>query len=268
MEVGDRQTIASGYEALGFTALAIRDNAAAIAALSQAALIWEDLGSRGRHAHAIACLGIAHLRTGDVATARPLLRDACLGAKDAQLYVGIWALEGTADRLGTTGRAAARRSVGPPLTRRGPHRWTARSRWRGISSRLRASVRRRPFRRPPTKPPERWVGQCRSGTRSTMRSGHLMGRPPILWRSRLCPCSPGSSRPDATRARGAGAPCGWALRRRDRGGALHQQEDRSCSRRNIKGKLDAGSRVEIVRIALRSGLVDAEPDCASPGVHR
>ena len=265
VEVGDRETIASGHEALGFTALAIRDNAAAIAAFSQAALMWEDLGSRRHHAHVIACLGIAHLRTGDVATAGPLLRNACVGAKDAQLFVGIWALEGTADWLGTTGRAA-----------------DATICWSAVDSARATSLDRTLPLAPDFFTPSR-ERDASALPPATYEAARALGRAMSLGdaldyavraldgattdayggRNFLAPARRG--RHDLTPREhevlellAAGRSDGEiaeALFISKKTAAVHVG--------NIKGKLGASSRVEIARIALRSGLVDADPRPAS-----
>jgi predicted ATPase/DNA-binding CsgD family transcriptional regulator len=259
VEVGDQPTIAIGYEAVGLTALAADDNDAAIAALSQAVRIWDELGNQRRHAHAIACLGTAHLRHGDIEAARPLLRSACVGAKDAQLWVGIWALEGGADWLGATGRAE-----------------DATVCWSAVdSARLRSLDRTFPmapdFFKPSRERDASALGLA--GYEAARASGEAMSLVDALdyaVRALERAATDGSDGRVSAPAR-----LGHDLTPREHevlellaagqsdgeiAAALFiGKKTASVHVANIKGKLGARSRVEIVRIALRSGLVDAGP---------
>jgi predicted ATPase/DNA-binding CsgD family transcriptional regulator len=259
VEVGDRRTIAIGYEALGLTALASHDDDAAIAALSQAVRIWDELGNQRRHAHAVACLGTAHLRGGDLATARPLLRSACVGAKEAQLWVGIWALEGSADWLGATGRAE-----------------DATICWSAVdSARLRSLDRTFPiapdFFEPSRERDASALGLA--GYEAARASGGAMSLVDALDHAIRAldraatdepvgrvsaPARPGHNltprEHEVLELLAAGRSDGEIA-----AALFIGKKTASVHVGNIKGKLGASSRVEIVMIALRTGLVDAGP---------
>jgi DNA-binding CsgD family transcriptional regulator len=261
IEVGDRPTIALGSLALGLTALARGDAAAAVASLAEAVEIWSSLDDRPMHTYAVACLGIAHLRAGDVEIARPLLREASQGAGDAPLYVGIWAMEGAADWLGATGRAEPATTI-----------WAAADATREAS--LDRSFPMAPeFFAPPRLRdrsdlrPAAYEAARASGEAMTLRDA-------LDYMIRAL---------DAAAADAFGAPAAAGHGRRGRYDLTPREMEvlalivagRSdgeiadalfISKKtaavhvgNIKGKLGAQSRIEIVRIALRRGLVEIGP---------
>jgi DNA-binding CsgD family transcriptional regulator len=101
--VDDRLTIARGYTGLGWSALTTGDVATAVSALSESRARFTDLGARGEMAHVISTLGIAVLRSGDAKAARVLVRDGCVRARAAEVWVVLASLEAAADWLGATG---------------------------------------------------------------------------------------------------------------------------------------------------------------------
>jgi predicted ATPase/DNA-binding CsgD family transcriptional regulator len=102
--VGDRATVGFGSIMLGWGALATDDHGAARAALSEAREVFGDLGGRSQTAWAVSTLGVAYLRSGDLETARVLVRDGCARARDCDVWIALGSLEAAADWLGTTGR--------------------------------------------------------------------------------------------------------------------------------------------------------------------
>ena len=222
-----------------------------------------DVGGSRQPASSCACHRASRYRPSpdprDVARGGPLLRNACVGAKDAQLFVGIWALGGTAGWLGTRAVQQTRQSVGPRLTRRGPHRWTARSRWRRTSSRHRADAMIGPP--PATYEAARSVGSGNvSGDALDYAVGHLMGRPPMLMAVAIFHLLAG-----AITSLHASTRC-WSFSPPGRSDGeiaktlFISKKTAGVHVSNIKGNSEpaAGSRS---RDRSRSGLVDADQTC-------
>jgi predicted ATPase len=101
-----QEVIAVGHDGLGIALLAIGDFDGAIEALSEAARMWRRMGQESRPNNAaVAMLGIARLRAGQLEESRSLLKTAA--ASDIQsgvIWKGLTTLEGQADWLGAAGR--------------------------------------------------------------------------------------------------------------------------------------------------------------------
>jgi predicted ATPase/DNA-binding CsgD family transcriptional regulator len=113
-EVIDRATaidlppiIAFGRELLGGVLLALGDLDGAIETLSESGRIWRDLGEDSHPGNAaVALLGIARLRAGQLEESRSLLATAAGNdIHSGVVWKGLTTLEGQADWLGAAGRS-------------------------------------------------------------------------------------------------------------------------------------------------------------------
>ena len=105
---GDARAVANPLGFLALTALIDGDADAAVTGLSECARIWEEVGSRRSFVWTMARLGTARLRTGDIDAGRMLLRDALRQVDEVGVvWVSLSALEGAADWLGAVGRSEA-----------------------------------------------------------------------------------------------------------------------------------------------------------------
>jgi predicted ATPase/DNA-binding CsgD family transcriptional regulator len=258
VEIADRPTIAMGWAGIGMHALATGEALAAFASFSEAIQAWDELGDWAMRPWGLACLGIARVRADELEGARPILREAAAGSGVAPRYVGIWALEAIADWLGASERAEQATIC-----------------WSAVDAAKAASLDRT-FPMAPeffTSSRERDRSALPAATYQAARaSGHAMTLPGALAfaiRALDDVPDPSEDRPIAPGQRGrhdltprehevlqllaAGRSDGEiaeALYISKKTAAVHVA--------NIKGKLEARSRIDIVRKASRRGLVELD----------
>jgi DNA-binding CsgD family transcriptional regulator len=257
----DPHALANGLGFLAITALIEGDATAAATGLSECARIWEEVGSMLSLVWTTARLGTARLRTGDIDGGRTLLADA-LGQVDevGMVWVSLSALEGAADWLGTVGRheaatvcwAAVDATQAATLDRTDAHNLgfflPSRSADLAVLSQVEYEVAR-------SHGAEMSLDEAvdfairmldetvLDGSDRRARGPRRRDRHDLTPREREVLELLAAGRSDGEIAR--------ALFISKKTAAVHVG--------NIKGKLGASSRVEIARIALRSGLVDGEP---------
>jgi len=98
-----------GHDFLGGALLAAGDLDRAIAALSESVRLWRKLGEESNLGNnAVALLGMARLRAGQLAESRLLLRSSAASARaSGVVWRGLTVLEAIAEWLGAAGRSEA-----------------------------------------------------------------------------------------------------------------------------------------------------------------
>ena len=255
-ESDDHVSLAGGLTALGYVAMAEGQASTGVRALSEAASILE---ARGFDPDGLTgMLGVAHLRVGDFVTSRSTLMHALRRGRElGVVWLGLMALEGTADWLG-----AARES------QRAAVYWAAvdaigsvtRDRTPGDDLGIFTASRSRDRSALTLSAQEAAIADGRSmrldeALASAMRD---LGQKNID----LAKIAAGDSRSHDLTPREHEVLRLLATGRSD--GQIADElfiskKTAAVHVGNIKGKLGASSRVEIVTIALRTGLVEAGP---------
>jgi predicted ATPase/DNA-binding CsgD family transcriptional regulator len=260
-ETRDPHALANGMGFLAITALIEGDATAAAVGLSACVRIWEEVGSMLSFVWTTARLGTARLRTGDIDGGRALLRDA-LGRVDevGMVWVSLSALEGAADWLGAVGRndaatvcwAAVDATQTATLDRTDAHNlgFFLASRARDLTALSQVEYEAARSHGAEMSLDDavdyaiRMLDETAlDGSDRRLRDQRPRGRHDLTPREREVLELLAAGRSDGEIAQ--------SLFISKKTAAVHVA--------NIKGKLGAGSRVEIVRIALRSGLVETVP---------